>query len=198
VLTVTQAAQRAGVSRSRICGWIVWGHLPAVLSGHRLTVSRDDLLAVQEAAQGWLVEPRWQRNPTRAGQRLRLLREAAGLSQQELALASGLTHEEISRLELGYQTPLLSTVRTLAQALGVDPSIFVARTKLAPIGLTTDAVAARLEVPRGRVKVWLRTGKLAGVKVSGQWRVPLEAVLDLERRDRLRGTSRRLDPRYRG
>jgi len=62
--------------------------------------------------------------------------------------------------------------------------------------MTTDAVARWLEVPRTRVQLWLRSGKLPGVKVSGQWRVPLDAVLELERRDRLRGRSRRLDPRY--
>ena len=62
--------------------------------------------------------------------------------------------------------------------------------------MTTDAVARWLEVPRARVQLWLRSGKLPGVKVSGQWRVPLDAVLELERRDRLRGRSRRLDPRY--
>jgi hypothetical protein len=33
-------------------------------------------------------------------------------------------------------------------------------------------------------------GQTPGVKVSGTWRVPLEAVLDLERRERLRGRSR--------
>ena len=156
------------------------------------------LAAVEEAAQPRRVEPAWRRNPQRAGQRLRRLREAAGLNQQELAASSGLTHEEISRLELGHQAPYAGTVRVLARALGVEPPVFVARTKLAPVGLTTTEVAERLEVPRGRVQTWLQTGKLPGVKVSGGWRVPHEAVLDLERRDRLRGRSRRLDPRYRG
>jgi excisionase family DNA binding protein len=80
----------------------------------------------------------------------------------------------------------------------VEPGLFVARSTLVPIGLATDEVAARLEVPRGRVQTWLNLGKLPGVKVSGQWRVPLEVVLELERRERLRGRSRRLDPRYRG
>ena len=60
----------------------------------------------QEAAHRRRVEPAWRRNPQRAGQRLRQLREAAGLNQQELAARSGLTHEEISRLELGHQAPL--------------------------------------------------------------------------------------------
>jgi hypothetical protein len=80
----------------------------------------------------------------------------------------------------------------------VAPTVFVARTTIAPVGFTTAEVAARLEVPASRVQTWLRRGLLAGTKVSGIWRVPVTAVVDLERRERLRGRSRRLDPRYRG
>jgi excisionase family DNA binding protein len=80
----------------------------------------------------------------------------------------------------------------------VAPELFVNRTKLSPPGLTVAEAAQRLEVPAGRVQSWLAAGKGAGVKVSGVWCVPLEAVLELERRERLRGRSKRLDPRYRG
>ena len=198
LLTILEAAQHAGVSLWTVKGWIARGHLPSVRIDRRRRIYPTDLAAAAEDAQLRLVEPAWRRNPQRAGQRLRLLREAAGLNQQELAARSGLTHEEISRLELGHQAPYAGTVRVLARALGVKPPVFVARTTLAPVGLTTAEVAARLEVPRGRVQMWLLTGKLPGVKVSGTWRVPREAVLDLERRDRLRGRSRRLDPRYQG
>jgi len=89
-------------------------------------------------------------------------------------------------------------VRVLARVLGAEPAVFVARTKLVPVRLTTTEVAERLAVPRGRVQAWLAAGKLPGVKVSGGWQVPREAVLDLERRDRLRGRSHCLDPRYQG
>jgi hypothetical protein len=53
-------------------------------------------------------------------------------------------------------------------------------------------------VPTGRVQRWLKQGQLAGTKVSGQWRVPAVVVAELDRSGRLRGGSRRLDPRYRG
>ena len=198
LLTIPEAAQHAGVSPWTVRGWIARGQLPSVRVDRRRRIHPDALATAAEAAHLRLVEPAWRRNPQRAGQRLRLLREAAGLNQLVLAARSGVTHEEVSRLELGHQTPLSGTVRALTRALGVEPSVFVGRSKLAPVGLTTTEVAERLEVPRGRVQTWLKTGKLPGVKVSGIWRVPREAVLDLERRDRLRGRSRRLDPRYRG
>jgi excisionase family DNA binding protein len=197
-LTIDEAAQQAGVSRWTVRGWIARGQLPSVRIDRRRRIDPTDLAAAQEAARQRLLEPAWRRNPTRAGLRLRRLREAKGLNQQELATRSGLTHEEISRLELGHQVPLTGTVRRLAPALGVEPTVFIARTKLEPVGLTAAEVAARLEVPAGRVQTWLRRGLLAGTKVSGVWRVPPEAVLELERHERLRGRSRRLDPRYRG
>ena len=64
--------------------------------------------------------------------------------------------------------------------------------------LSVAEAASRLDVPVGRVQTWLKQGHLAGTKVSGQWRVPAIVVAELERSERLRGRSRRLDPRYRG
>jgi excisionase family DNA binding protein len=198
LMTIPEAAQRAEVSPWTVKGWIARGQLPSVRIDRRRRIHPTALTAARDATQVRRVEPAWRRNPRRAGQRLRLLREAAGLNQQELAARSGLTHEEISRLELGQQVPLTGTVRAVARALGTEAGVFVGRIKLAPVGLTTAEVAARLEVPASRVRTWLHRGLLAGTKVSGVWRVPLAAVVDLERRERLRGRSRRLDPRYRG
>jgi excisionase family DNA binding protein len=198
LLTLTQGAQQVAVSKSTIRRWITRGQLPAVRIGRRRYVRPADLATAQAVGQGWLEDARWRRNPRRAGKRLRQLREAAGLNQQTLAARSGVTHEEISRIEQGQRTPLRSTVRVLAEALGVGPEVFVDRTRLAPVGLGTAEVAARLDVPRDRVEAWLKQGVLEGVKVSGQWRVPAIAVMELARSGRLRGRSRRLDPRYRG
>ena len=147
LLTIPEAAQRAGVSPWTVKGWIARGQLPSVRIDRRRRIHPDALAAARDAAQLRRVGPAWRRNPQRAGRRLRRLREAAGLNQQELAARSGLTHEEISRLELGHQAPLIGTVRDLARAFEVAPSVFVARTKIAPVGLTTEEVAARLEVP---------------------------------------------------
>ena len=198
LLTVTEAAQEAGVSRWIVASWITSGQLPAVLIEGRRFVRPADLAATQATAHVGTVVPAWRQAPPHAGRRLRALREAAGWSQLQLAAASGVTHEVISTLERGKRAAQATTIQALARALEVDPERFVSHD---PIGLTmlTVAEAAQwLEVPAARVQVWLRQGHLPGEKVSGQWRVPAIAVAELERSERLRGRSRRLDPRYRG
>ena len=144
------------------------------------------------------VVPAWREDRTRAGKRLRALREATGLSQLDLAAASGQTHEAISNVETGKRAPRAATVSRLARALGVDPTQFVSPEPLGLTLLTAAEAAFRLDVPPGRVQIWVKQGELAGVKVSGQWRVPAVAVAELGRSGRLRGSSHRLDPRYRG
>jgi transcriptional regulator with XRE-family HTH domain len=53
------------------------------------------------------------------GDQLKELRKAAGLSQMELARASGLSLSVITQLEQGRATdPKLSTLKALAKALG--------------------------------------------------------------------------------
>ena len=64
--------------------------------------------------------------------------------------------------------------------------------------MTTAEAAARLGVPAGRIQAWLLSGQLAGWKASGQWRIATGSVAALEASGRMRGRSRRLDPRFRG
>jgi ribosome-binding protein aMBF1 (putative translation factor) len=52
------------------------------------------------------------------GERVRALREEAGLSQRELASRMGTTQSAIARLEAGGAEPTLPTLRRLAGALG--------------------------------------------------------------------------------
>jgi excisionase family DNA binding protein len=198
LLTVWEAAQRARVTRFTVSGWIGSGQLPAVIIDRRRRIRPEDLAAAQANAHVGQVVPTWREDRERAGMRLRALREATGQSQLELAAASGLTHEEISRLELGRLAPLAPTVRALARALEAMPEQFVGYDPVGLSALPVAEAAARLGVPAGRVQTWLRTGALEGVKVSGQWRVPAVVVAELGRSGRLRGNSRRLDPRYRG
>jgi transcriptional regulator with XRE-family HTH domain len=56
--------------------------------------------------------------------RLRELREAAGLTQVQLAQAAGLHRQGIAKLEGGERAPAWDTVQKLAAALGVDCTAF--------------------------------------------------------------------------
>jgi transcriptional regulator with XRE-family HTH domain len=53
--------------------------------------------------------------------KLRQVRERAYLTQAELAKKSKVTESTISRLEAEHQEARISTVRKLAEALGVKP-----------------------------------------------------------------------------
>ena len=60
------------------------------------------------------------------GQALRGLRLAAGLSQEQLGLESGVQRNFISLIETGQNQPSISTIFKLAAALDVKPSKLVA------------------------------------------------------------------------
>ena len=196
LLTVGEAAQQTGLSRHTIRGWITSGHLPAVSIDRRLRVRPADL-ATTHADVGSVVAV-WRQDRRRAGRRLRALREAAALTQLQVAAASGLSHEAISRLETGHSAASAKTVLQLAHALRVKPQRLVRREPVGVTMLTVVEAASRLDVPMRRVQTWLREGVLPGVKISGQWRVPMVVIVELIRSERLRGRSRRLDPRFRG
>jgi transcriptional regulator with XRE-family HTH domain len=58
------------------------------------------------------------------GEKLRTLREAAGLSTYALARLTGITKQALSRLEKGGREPTWGTVQLLAAALGVSCEAF--------------------------------------------------------------------------
>jgi transcriptional regulator with XRE-family HTH domain len=58
----------------------------------------------------------------RIGAQLRDARERALLTQEELAARAGVQPFTISRIETDKVEPRFSTIRKLAQALGVDPA----------------------------------------------------------------------------
>lgn len=66
----------------------------------------------------------------RVGQRIRALREAAGLTLEKLAFEAGLDKGHLSRLERGLQSPRLKTLRAIAERLGVDVAALVERTSI--------------------------------------------------------------------
>lgn len=54
------------------------------------------------------------------GEKIRALRVRRRLTQQKLAVASGLSVTQVSRIEQGVHTPRFSTIEKLAEALGID------------------------------------------------------------------------------
>jgi predicted ATPase/DNA-binding XRE family transcriptional regulator len=132
------------------------------------------------------------------GSQLRRLREAAGLTQEELALRAGLSPRAISALERGErQRPYPHTVRTLADALGLSEEV---RTSLlatlpshATAAPTTPATTPEANIPAsptpllGRereleeIRTFLREVRLltlTGPGGVGKTRLALEAARD--------------------
>jgi transcriptional regulator with XRE-family HTH domain len=58
------------------------------------------------------------------GQRLRELRERAGLTQAQLAERAGMHRQGVAKLELGEREPSWSTLLALTKALAVDLNAF--------------------------------------------------------------------------
>ena len=59
------------------------------------------------------------------GEKLKAARIAAGMTQQQLAAAAGLTQKDISRYESGKHEPGALTLKRLAQALGCSMDVLV-------------------------------------------------------------------------
>jgi transcriptional regulator with XRE-family HTH domain len=60
-----------------------------------------------------------------AGDKIKHLRDARALTQEELAKKAGITVAALSRIERNHAEPRATTRRKLAQALGVDPAELV-------------------------------------------------------------------------
>jgi transcriptional regulator with XRE-family HTH domain len=82
--------------------------------------------------------------PSGFGARLRTLREANGLTQEQLAERAGCNQFTVAKLEAGKQEPAWPLVRVLARALGVRCDAFDV-----PDGEVVAQPEAR---PRGRPK----------------------------------------------
>ena len=60
------------------------------------------------------------------GKKLREMRLRRALTLRELGVLSGVAYDTIHGIETGKQAPRPSTVRKLAEALGVAPDVFFA------------------------------------------------------------------------
>jgi transcriptional regulator with XRE-family HTH domain len=73
--------------------------------------------------------------------RLQSLREAAGLTLDQLARKSGLSRPALTKLERGERKPDWETVQRLASALGVSVSAFAGEGEQVPVRLVKAAKA---------------------------------------------------------
>jgi predicted ATPase/DNA-binding XRE family transcriptional regulator len=143
-----------------------------------------------------------QKPPVPFGTRLRQLREAAGLTQEELALRSGVSVKAISTLERGERKrPYPHTIRSLADALELSKNeraaLFVAVPKRgsvdAPVGPAL-ATESNLPIPStsllGRerelaeIRTFLQEARLltlTGTGGVGKTRLAIEATWDAKR-----------------
>ena len=80
----------------------------------------------------------------------------------------------------------------------IDHKAFIQDAAPGTDDLTLAEAACLLEVPAVRLRAWLVSGKLPGRKAGREWRLARRDVLELLNSGRLRGRSRRLDPRWRG
>ena len=112
---------------------------------------------------------RRQSAPTPFGERLRALRQAAGLTQEELAERAGLTAHAVSALERGTRTrPHPHTVRSLARALQAsDRDLALLRAAVSlPGSRTVDdatAVPRRVSLPHAPTPLIGRSRELATI-----------------------------------
>src|SRR5215216_326071 len=143
-----------------------------------------------------------QEPPVLFGTRLRRLREAAGLTQEELALRSGVSAKAISTLERGERKrPYPHTIRSLADALELSKNeraaLFVAVPKRgsvdAPVG---PALATESNLPTPSTSLLGRERELAEIRTFlqearlltltgtggvGKTRLAIEATWDAKR-----------------
>ncbi len=89
-----------------------------------MTTKFDDF--VREVEDGSTDAQRRDLNAARArfkiGARVQQQRLAAGLTQQQLAVASGIAQADISRIERGQSNPTAATLEALGSPLGVTLS----------------------------------------------------------------------------
>lgn len=65
--------------------------------------------------------------PRAFGQALREQRKKKGISQEALALSAEVDRTFVSQIERGFHQPTLTTLCKLAMALGMRPSLLIAR-----------------------------------------------------------------------
>lgn len=104
------------------------------------------------------------------GAQLRAARRAAGLTQDELARHILVGRQYVCDIERGLRQPSERTLAAITEALGVTAGLPMSGDPGAPL-LSTDEVAAVLNLHPRTVTKHLRARRIRGVHVGRQWRV---------------------------
>jgi transcriptional regulator with XRE-family HTH domain len=117
--------------------------------------------------------------PPRAfrGPLVRVLREASGLTQDQLAERAGISKGYLSHVERGDRMPRQATIRALAGALGV------------PVGLLVGRATPLTAIRQALV---VADGEPSAVEMADMLGIGLDTYLDIEN-ERVRPTDKQLE-----
>jgi DNA-binding CsgD family transcriptional regulator/DNA-binding Xre family transcriptional regulator len=116
--------------------------------------------------------------------RLRFVRERQAVSQRALAAMSGVAQNTISQLERGERKAMPSTVRKLAEALGVEPAVLLGEAltprelevlDLIQQGHSNHEIAEKLSISRSTLKVRIEN-MMAKLGVSNRIQAAVKAL----------------------
>lgn len=108
---------------------------------------------------------------------VRIARQRAGLTQEQLALRSGHPRESIARWETGAREPSLKTLQSVAEAAGLELVVSLAESDDSLRPLVTDQLALE---PEERLSVLLPAQQAAAARKALDWigrqRLPMIVV----------------------
>lgn len=101
---------------------------------------------------------------TRVGQRIKMAREAAHITQEELAQAVGCTTKHIGAIERGIKTPRLDTFVLIANATGASADLLLQDL----IEIPVDSLTAEMAAAAAPLSPELKKGVLKVLRALGE------------------------------
>ncbi len=129
-------------------------------------------------------------NRPKIGPLLKMERRKAGISQDDVALKSGITQATISRLESGDLNFRIGTLESYVDALGKKLNLIAKDAELyhytAQVQSVYDGDTCRVDIDLG-LGIWLRNEKLRLVRINAPEMTGPDKALGMASRDFLRG-----------
>ena len=129
-------------------------------------------------------------NSQNIGPLLKMERRRAGISQDDVALKSGITQATVSRLERGDLNFRIGTLESYVTALGMKLNLIAKDAELyhytARVQSVYDGDTCRVDIDLG-LGIWLRNEKLRLVRINAPEMTGSDKALGMASRDFLRG-----------